>query len=670
MADLAKIKRNVAKMASMGAPTQDIDGYIASEGTTVDEIRNFKVQEEPSFLNKLAGITSKGVSEVSKFNPIQTFLRQNEEQRATIRGGLESRPNRPYGVNVAGELGADVVDLFGDPKNIIAGELGGAALGGVAGRVATTPMGRKLITEQLPTLGKNLLKETANLPVTSIQPKEVIKKATDFLPKPSEVIENITPSGIKKGVRKYLTKRKPYTERTTTNLALTAEKRLSNLKSQAKTKYGEPIDLEKEILKQNLEKISTKEQTAIEGTENILKQRKLQLKEDIKNLSSKMEKETTPLKENINIQAQKSAIEGKRRLPQFITENSSSYGKKLDNIIEIAEKENKLPTRSNLQSIFDETDAELADMFVDSGAPLKKYNAIKNKYLGGLGAETNPEAMALEKALGVKKGGLKGAGINWSRVAPESQITPPNPDAPINIKGLLKDIRSVSKAMSAKAKGAIREFTDEDLAAIVFEKNIGKHLSDTYPDFAKLQKAYAPIMEQMKAGRKLFKPGEKYNLGEAPSVISKPDIMQKQLMGELEKGTPEFNQGIGEISQPVSKAQSKLAGAEKGFKIAREDLEKLGEKDIQEIESLLNIKKEAYKLAKSKITIQSLAKQKALEKDLLKRLNSLEGRETKVGLIRPREKMFSIERKAATGGGIITVIDYLMRAIIRRSVLR
>ena len=42
MADLARIKRNVAKMAGMGAPEADIDGYIASEGVTVDDVRNFK----------------------------------------------------------------------------------------------------------------------------------------------------------------------------------------------------------------------------------------------------------------------------------------------------------------------------------------------------------------------------------------------------------------------------------------------------------------------------------------------------------------------------------------------------------------------------------------------------------------------------------------------------
>jgi hypothetical protein len=40
--DLARIKSNVAKMAAQGAPEEDIDGYIASEGVSVDDVRNYR----------------------------------------------------------------------------------------------------------------------------------------------------------------------------------------------------------------------------------------------------------------------------------------------------------------------------------------------------------------------------------------------------------------------------------------------------------------------------------------------------------------------------------------------------------------------------------------------------------------------------------------------------
>ena len=42
MADISRIKHNVSKMVSMGAPMSDIDGYIASEGATIDDVKNFR----------------------------------------------------------------------------------------------------------------------------------------------------------------------------------------------------------------------------------------------------------------------------------------------------------------------------------------------------------------------------------------------------------------------------------------------------------------------------------------------------------------------------------------------------------------------------------------------------------------------------------------------------
>lgn len=45
--DLDRIKRNVAKMAAQSAPESDIDGYIASEGATIEQIRAHKPQAQP-----------------------------------------------------------------------------------------------------------------------------------------------------------------------------------------------------------------------------------------------------------------------------------------------------------------------------------------------------------------------------------------------------------------------------------------------------------------------------------------------------------------------------------------------------------------------------------------------------------------------------------------------
>lgn len=47
MADLARIKSNVAKMISMNAPEKDIDDYISGEGTSVGEVRGFNIETAP-----------------------------------------------------------------------------------------------------------------------------------------------------------------------------------------------------------------------------------------------------------------------------------------------------------------------------------------------------------------------------------------------------------------------------------------------------------------------------------------------------------------------------------------------------------------------------------------------------------------------------------------------
>lgn len=74
MADLAKIKRNVAKMAAQNAPEADIDGYIASEGVTVDDVRNFKAQPE----SPQSPALKQGLSELSAISqdPLGNMARQ------------------------------------------------------------------------------------------------------------------------------------------------------------------------------------------------------------------------------------------------------------------------------------------------------------------------------------------------------------------------------------------------------------------------------------------------------------------------------------------------------------------------------------------------------------------------------------------------------------------
>jgi len=110
--DLARIKRNVAKMASMQAPETEIDAYIQSEGVTVDDVRNYR------------GGPVKLRGKVSDLQPANL----GNEQSANI----EMAPLAERGVleNFAGGINRTLLDLTGGlvdrSRNVINWGIAGA----------------------------------------------------------------------------------------------------------------------------------------------------------------------------------------------------------------------------------------------------------------------------------------------------------------------------------------------------------------------------------------------------------------------------------------------------------------------------------------------------------------------------------------------------------------
>jgi hypothetical protein len=132
MADLARIKRNVAKMASQNAPIEDIDGYIASEGVTIDDVKNFKPQatekapEEKGMLRSAADSVDafgRGIANSASFG----FA---DEIGAGARwlGGkvLPWQPNVTYDEALAEVRGSDKATAAAHPVADIAGNVTGA----------------------------------------------------------------------------------------------------------------------------------------------------------------------------------------------------------------------------------------------------------------------------------------------------------------------------------------------------------------------------------------------------------------------------------------------------------------------------------------------------------------------------------------------------------------
>lgn len=135
MADLARIKRNVAKMASMNAPETDIDNYIASEGVTVDDVRNFKPLELSDAQKQQIAANNTAYEQRQEEN--RPFWDKNPVGRLAIAGmqgianaglnpagyvarayGIDTKPFTPQnaaerGMELAGQYGYDAAALGG-----------------------------------------------------------------------------------------------------------------------------------------------------------------------------------------------------------------------------------------------------------------------------------------------------------------------------------------------------------------------------------------------------------------------------------------------------------------------------------------------------------------------------------------------------------------------------
>ena len=88
MADLGKIKRNVAKMVSQKAPEKDIDSYISSEGVSLKQVKEYKTKKQETIVSGERNIQEKfrdWMLGSESAQPIRSIFFQPEKQLGAER---------------------------------------------------------------------------------------------------------------------------------------------------------------------------------------------------------------------------------------------------------------------------------------------------------------------------------------------------------------------------------------------------------------------------------------------------------------------------------------------------------------------------------------------------------------------------------------------------------
>lgn len=179
MADLARIKRNVAKMASQNAPIEDIDGYIASEGVSLDDVRNFKAPAQPEAVttpktDRLPQEQMKDSGQASYLDAMTTWL-EGAASGIPIAGPFIQKGSDFLATEIGGRLtGQNPAQMRDElaqrraaresqyPASALSGNLAGAI--GATGAVGSTAVGAR----GLGIVGESLLGKSGASAVSSM----------------------------------------------------------------------------------------------------------------------------------------------------------------------------------------------------------------------------------------------------------------------------------------------------------------------------------------------------------------------------------------------------------------------------------------------------------------------------------------------------------------------
>lgn len=523
-----------------------------------------------------------------------------------------------------------------------------------------------------------------------------------------------------KSVNKYLTSREAPAKRAIKRGGLRSEERIRDLARQSELRREPKIEkikgirekisqaetIKKEQTRAEIERINALRQKVSESkavkkvqTRESIKQQDVKQEKSIAEVETRFKQKVFDLKKLHQERSESGSRAAKEKTRQFRKELSEAYGRKEDEIGQLLEKRNSGISRQEMQEeVLAKTRAEIEKTFITKGKPLSVFENMESKYGSGINPETSPELHNLMKSYGGKK-----YGIDFKKLVKDTGwkgAKGKTPSDSVNFKELAADVRQMGESLSAKARGAERDISPDDRAAMIFIKNFKTFVNKRVPEYGKLQESYKGLSEQMNFLQRTFKPGS-YETKAGTEFIKKTTELEagglrlesgeQALLKSIVKGTPEYTKGIGDVMSPARSLAKKIMGTEKSFGVVKEQVKnlsaiekrKLGQAltkrlaDLSKRVTKLDVKESQAKKSLMKRT-KGLAAKKAkldtqeqrVKDDLKKRENELIDRVLDIKAKMAAKHVKTKERNIISGGGAIPVADYLIRRQIANTILK
>lgn len=238
-------------------------------------------------------------------------------------------------------------------------------------------------------------------------------------------------------------------------------------------------------------------------------------------------------------------------LKEFNKAGTDTYGSLIDDFSDDLVKQGKQMTEGELGDILQNALSKSDEQFLPRGRVYQKIQTFNNKYQ------------------------TKFTMDNIGNIISE------NADKPVKFQQVISEFKEIRNALSTSAKSGTG-YTADDVVNSILQNEYGNWIGKNVPEFAELQKSYAPLLETKKIANRLFKPYKITELETKQATgllkrfgLGKTEAGEEKLIQSLQEGFEvmgEKIEGVGDLTTRIKEIGNQVSQIDEASKLMKQNI--------------------------------------------------------------------------------------------------
>lgn len=321
-------------------------------------------------------------------------------------------------------------------------------------------------------------------------------------------------------------------------------------------------------VKKSLEKEMSNKKDIHNDTLELTKNKQKDIRDSVK---EDLDSKESSLKEALQGKAEDITRYMKEEIPDQISSMNDLVGKHIDSIADDMASNGKGITKLDSLNLYKKTLDEADKLGIKTGRArglLEQLNSSAEKDIKGEDIDTgllNAEGKPI-----ISKSSGRGQEL-------------------IPFKDFLHQSREFKRLLNESKLSGAQGLNDEDIVGAIYNKHLDHYMEQNVGGYKSLMKDYAPVINTMKAARRIFKPGNQYSDEQGVSLLKKYAMGsttsgKEELVGDLGKSS-RFGSGMNTQASDLKSIGSQLKNVQENIKKFPRTLQKKFDKEISDIKS-------------------------------------------------------------------------------------